>query len=400
MKKLILRYAILLILMVIVLGGCSGKTAGGYYKDGLKYFKSGEYEKAEENFIKAVELNEERAEYYIEYAMTLIQLSKYDEAIQNLDKAILNKNNMIVNKNNKLAYRGKGIAYYKSYNYVEAITWFDKALVIDELTDLNMDILYYKGSAQQNAGLYEEAIETYTAILQNNPNDAITYNSRAFVYRKLGDFEKSLTDYEKAIGLESDVYDYYFGKYFLLLDMDDKDGAKTVLENAANIKLETQEDKFNLAKVHYYMGDYDSAIAELGEAFRNGFSLAYFYLGDIYEKKEDYETAVYNYGLYLDDISTDKSAVVYNQMGICLIKLGRYNEALSYIRDGLSLNDLQFNQSLKRNEIVALENLSNFEEAYKLMNDYVNLYPDDEEALEEYEFLITRLPEVSPAKDE
>ena len=394
MKKVSLRNAIIFILMVTLLNGCSGKTASNYHKNGLKFFNSGNYKEAATNFEKALDMNTERAEYYIDYAMTLIMLGQNKEAILNFNQAILDKDNSIVNKNNKMAFRGKGIAYFKSNQFTKAIEQFNKALAIDESSDLNMDILYYMGTSQEKAGLYKKAAQTYTTILKENPNDAATYGSRALVYRKLGNYDKSLVDYKKAISLDKVKYDYYFGEYFLMLESGDEKGASTVLDEATQIKILTQEDKFNLAKIHYYMEDYKSAIVELSEAFKNGFTAAYFYLGDIYEKESDYEAAVYNYQMFIDDENNQKSATVYNQIGVCFIKLDQYKEALSYIQIGLEFKDIFLEQSLKRNEIVAYEKLGKFEEAYDHMTDYLTLYPEDKEATREYEFLKTRLPQA------
>lgn len=395
MKKFTMQNIIIILFITVLLSGCSGKSSGYYYKEGLKNFNSSSYKEAEINFAKAIEINPDRAEYYIDYGMTLIMLGKNKEALLNFDKVIMDKDNSIVNRNNKLAFRGKGIAYLKAHKYPEAIEQFDKALAIDELTDLDMDILYYKGNAQESAGAYKKAAETYSAILSKNTNDASIYNSRAFVYRKLADYKKSLADYDKAIAIDKTNYDYYFGKYFLLMESKDKEGAAAVLEQAAAIEVKTQEDKFNLAKIHYYKEDYDIATKEFGEAFKNGFASAYYYLGGIYESKKDYKSAINNYKLFLEDETTEKSTSVYNQIGICLIEQGEYEEALSYIQKGLEYKDNFMDQSLRHNEIVAYENLGKYEDANQLMAEYLSLYPKDEKAAKEYEFIKTRLPEVS-----
>jgi tetratricopeptide (TPR) repeat protein len=398
MKFKRMKYALLLLVSTMLLGACSGKSAGSYYKEGLEYFNNGNYEKAEASFSKALQLNADRAEYYIDYAMSLIQLGKYEEAINYLDQAILDNDNSIVRKNNKLAYRGKGIAYYKAHDYKAAIKQFDKALAINESSDLNMDILYYKGNAQEKAGLYEKAVDTYSLIIKNKTSDAATYNHRAYAYRLLGNYEKSLEDYNKAIKLDSRNYDYYFEKYFLLIDSGDKDSAATVLDQASKITGSTQEDKFNIAKVHYFQGNYDQAVSELSEAFRNGFAEAYYYLGNIYEKKEDYKNASYNYSMYIKEDGNIDSAAVYNQISVCLMKQGKYDEALSYVQSGLKYNDVSYNQALWHNEIVCYENLSEFKKAYDSMKDYLAKYPDDKEAAKENDFLKTRLPEASTVK--
>lgn len=395
MNKKRLKSTAVVLLAVVMLGGCGVKSAGSYHKEGLDYFESGNYDKAEASLSKALEMNSDRADYYIDYAMTLIQLGKYEEAIQYLNRIILDKDNSIVNKNNKIAYRGEGIAYFKSHDYEKAIEQFDKALAIGELSDLNMDILYYKANSQAKAGLYDKAVLTYTEILKENQSDAYTYYSRAYAYRMLKDYEKSLADYDKAIKLDNKNYDYYFGKYFLLEEQGDKDKAAAVLKMASNIKATTKEDNFNLAKVNYYMGDYDKAVSEFSEAFKNGFAEAYFYLGSIYEQKEDYKNAAYNYDMYIKEGSNITSAAVYNQIAYCQIKLEKFEEALSYIQTGLKFNDIEFNKSLKRNEIVVYENMGDFEKAGGLMKEYLKAYPEDEDAKAENEFIKTRLPEAS-----
>lgn len=399
MKKIYLRSLVILVLLITLLSGCSTKTAGGYYKEGVKNFKSGNYTEAETNFSNAIAKNGEKAEYYINYGMTLTMLGKYEDALSNFDKAILDKDNSIVNKNNKLAYRGKGITYLKSFQYKEAVNQFDKALAISELTNLNLDILYYKANAEEKAGLNEEAEQTYTKILKTDNKNAVVYAGRAAIYGKLKDYEKSLADYDKAISLDKKNYNYYLGKYFIQMESKDKNGATQVLETAAALEAKSQSDKYGLAKIHYYMEDYEKALPELEESIKNGFTGGYFYIGGIYEIKGDYQSAIKKYKSFIEDNTTEKTAEVYNQIGYCLIESGQYEDALSYIKTGLEYQDADFDKSLKHNEIVSYEKLGNFAAAYKQMTQYISQYPKEEDATKEYEFIKTRLPKASIVKD-
>lgn len=392
--------AIIMIIPVFLLTGCGGKSPGDYYKEGQAYFGSGNYEKADESFSKAIEGNKERADYYISYAMNLIQLKRYEDAIINFERSILDKDNGVVRKNNKRAYRGEGIAYYRAYDYASAIENFNKALKINELEDMNQDILSYKGKAQEKSGLYKEAAKTFTEIIENNKSNAQAYINRGDIYRKMGEYEKSLADYDKAIKLKTSNYDYYLAKYFLLLDMEDKEGAGEVLNQAAAINGTTEEDKFNMAKITYYKGDFETAIQMFGEAFGNGFTESYYYLGSIYEQQKDYENAVTNYGKYLETDSGSDNGRAYNQTAECLIKLKNYEEALVYIEDGIKVNDISVNQELKRNQIIVYEHLDRFEEAYKLVEAYLKVYPEDEAAKKEAVFLKSRLPDTVLIKKE
>ena len=392
--------AIIIVIPVLLLTGCGGKSPGDYYKEGQAYFNSGNYEKADESFSKAIDGNKERADYYINYAMNLIQLKRYEDAIINFERSILDKDNGVVRKNNKRAYRGEGIAYYRAYDYASAIENFNKALKINELEDMNQDILSYKGKAQEKSGLYKEAAKTFTKIIENNKSNAQAYINRGDIYRKMGEYEKSLADYNKAIKLKASNYDYYLAKYFLLLDMEDKEGAGEVLNQAAAINGTTEEDKFNMAKITYYKGDFETAIQMFGEAFGNGFTESYYYLGSIYEQQKDYENAVTNYGKYLETDGGSDNGRAYNQAAECLMKLKNYDEALVYIEDGIKVNDISVNQELKRNQIIVYEHLDRFEEAYKLVKAYLKVYPEDEAAKKEAIFLKSRLADSVIIKKE
>lgn len=394
------KRGLLVLAAAVLLTGCGAKSAGDYYKEGVAYFNSGNYEKADASLKKALDENKDRADYYISYAMNLIQQKKYDDAIVYFERSILDKDNAIVRKNSKKAYRGEGIAYYRAHDYKKSIEKFNKALAINELQDMNQDILSYKGMAQAKSGLYKEAAATYTKIIEENKNKGDAYKTRGDIYCRMGEYKKSLTDYDKAIKLEPRNYDFYFGKYFLMLDGKDEAGAKEVLSKAEAINGTTEADKFNMAKVMFFKKDYDTALQMFGEAFGNGFTESYYYLGRIYEQKKDYENAAENYKKYVESDEGRDNGEAYNRAAECLIKLKNYEEALGLIENGIKVNNVDVNQALKRSQIVVNEHLDRFEEAYKLAKEYVKEYPEDEAAQKEEVFLNSRLSDaVTVPKD-
>ncbi len=386
MKKL-LSVGICLLLLLMV-SGCT--TAGNLYRDGKKNFLDGNYEEAAAEFDQAIKANPNRADYYIDYGLTLTKLGRYEEALQVFDKAYVNKDMVITNRNNKRMYRGKGIAYYFMYDYVKAVEEFGKALSIRILTELDRDILYYAGSAQSIIGDYEEAVKTYTRLVNQNEKDDMAYNNRAYCYRILRDYEKSLADYDMAISLKPDFYNHYFGKYYLLMEQGETAAAAEVLTKASEIEVKTSQDQYNTAKLHYLQGDYDTALAEFSDGYANGFQEAYYYIGEIYRVKKDYPKAIYYYETYMDT-GKPVSSEVYNQIGSCLIKTGQYEEALNYLEQGIAYGQAATIRTLKRNEIVAYEKLGRFEEAAAKLADYISRYPEDEDAVRESKFIETRL---------
>ena len=176
--------------------------------------------------------------------------------------------------------------------------------------------------------------------------------------------------------------------------MDRHHDAQEVLRRAAEIKIDTKSDKFNLAKIHFYQGLYDQALAELGESFTDGFSESYLYIGEIYNEKKDYSTAKYYYETYIEEGGAINPSA-YNQIASLLIKMEDYDQALPYLEEGISLykNTRQNNvmRVLQKNEIIVYEYLGMFDKALNKLQAYVATYPKDEEAKRELAFIKSRL---------
>jgi tetratricopeptide (TPR) repeat protein len=375
-------------MIIVLFTGCS--RAGDFYREGKKNLMNGDYKKAAACFSSAVSVNPERADYYINYGLSLIKLGEYEKAITVFDRAYMNKDMSIIRENDKKILRGKGISYYLMRQYDKAVQEFDKALDIKELSELDMDILFYKAAAIQSSGLYEDAIKEYTKLLKHNEGNAFVYAKRAVCYRLIGDMDKSLADYDSAIKLKPDKYEYYFGKYYIMKEMGDKSGAKAVLKQAQKLQGDTDTDKYNKALVHYYQGKYDTALGELTECLSNEYKEAGYYIGEIYRIRKDYTNANYYYEKYITDGGEDFPNA-FNQIAVCLMKTGDYEEALKYIEKGLALNDVNRERIFRKNEITAYEYLGRYEEADIKLLKYLEDYPGETEAKREAVFIDTRL---------
>lgn len=381
----------LLSIAVVLLSGCT--SAGGYNRSGEKYFKKGDYEAAVLSFSKAVMENPNRSDYIINYGMSLSACGRYKEAIEQLDKIVMDKNILLVRQNNKRALRAKGIAYYHMERYIEASEHFDAALEISELSSLNMDILYYKGKTLLKLGNYAKAEETYNIIIEEFGGGAIAYAERAQALYRAGKYDKSLEDYDMAISLESGCFSHYFGKYNALLSMEDEAGAAEVLNLAAGIEAKTGQDRFNLAKIHFYQGLYKQAREEFGECLAEGFIESNFFIGESYFMEKDYSTAVFYYDKCIKEGGNDNPAV-YNQAACSKMKLGAYEDAINYLNMGKEIGDKEQSRAMKKNEIITYEYLGEFDMALEKLREYIAEYPDDGNAAREREFLLTRQDDI------
>ena len=240
------------------------------------------------------------------------------------------------------------------------------------------------------SGDYKEAAKIFTELIDNYGEEAHILADRAYTYQKIGEFNKGLEDYDKAIALEANNYEYYFRKFYLLRDMGLETEATDILSKAAQLEVRTKADKFNFAKIHFYQGLYDQALTELSESFANGFTDAYFYIGEIYNNKKDYSTAKYYYEKYIEEGGINIPEV-YNQVASCLIRMGNYEQALSYIEIGLGYADSDSNRVLLKNEIIVYEKLGEFDKALAKIHSYLSAYPNDEDASREKSFVESRI---------
>ena len=99
-----------------------------------------------------------------------------------------------------------------------------------------------------------------------------------------------------------------------------------------------------------------------------------------------------------NEISAKKACLqVYTKFESCQTPLERAFDKMpfvkkdaAYFEEAISIPNNSMLQTLKFNEIVCYEHLGQFERARGLMDIYINNYPDDENARDEYTFLKTR----------
>ncbi len=385
-------FAVAGMVFLLVFGGC-GK-ASEYFAMGQEAFLKSDFENALLYYSKALEENPEKAEYYIEQGHAYIALGKYPEAREALEAAVVERDLELTRKNNKRAWRAIGISFYEEETYAEARTYFEKALAETLLPELNADIRMYLADALECEGDYVAAIAVYDELLKERKDYAAGYRARAYMSYVQGDYEKSLADYDEAIALEPDNFDLYFGKYNVLEKLGKQGEQRELLQVITGIENPSVEDLYYIAKAQYFCGAYEEALPLLMSATENGYEDAHYYIGEIYHSKSNYGEAVYHYKQYIDG-SGAKDAAAYNQMGICLMKQEKYEDALEIVSAGQKLSDPLHGRQLLFNEVVIYEKAGDFNTAYEKAVAYRNKYPEDAKIRTELEFLATRIREES-----
>ncbi len=293
-----------------------------------------------------------------------------------------------LNENPKLNARGRGIAYMGLTRYEEAESFFLEALGYSNglPEDVDYDINLYLAAVYDKMGRYTEAEEIYDAILALHPGDEDVLFLRGGIRLKLNDYANAKKDMDRVVELDGQNFERVIQIYEAMEAAGHKDAGQSYLTDALQT-YETKMSHFDKGRMYYYMGEYQKAYLALEEAKSKGGAAAYQYLGMAYEATGDFNYASSVYNSYL---AKTPDAGLYNQLGLCEMKKGDYEKALAAFQAGLQTGDNTMKQSLLFNEIVAYEYMSNFEQAAALMGNYLKIYPDDETAAREYQFLSGR----------
>ncbi len=140
-------------------------------------------------------------------------------------------------------------------------------------------------------------------------------------------------------------------------------------------------------------GEYKKAIEQFEKAIDKDVNTgdAYRGIGIAKWEQKDYEGASEAFQNALEH-DAEKTGTIYNFLGSCELKLDHPEEALNYYRLALAREDNseKMTKEMRFNMIVAYEKMGDLESAKVLLKEYLEDYPDDEDAKKEIEFLETR----------
>ncbi|MCX6683988.1 MAG: tetratricopeptide repeat protein [Methanoregula sp.] len=142
-----------------------------YYNAGIQLLNSNEYQRAIDLFDQALASNttmisQSDALLYLYQGKSyaLIQLEKYDEAIQTLDEGLA------VYPKDSMLWNNKGYSQFKSGNYQEALKSYDMAISIDQNYTTS---LVNKGDTLFKMGRFNDAVDAYSKANVTDPGNKL-----------------------------------------------------------------------------------------------------------------------------------------------------------------------------------------------------------------------------------
>ena len=318
----------------------------------------------------------------VDAAMSSIEDLEFDEALGQLDKAEEDGENI------RLISRARGLAKMGKADYAGAVEDFTSALQGSNgmVEEFDFDTSYYLAASEYKLGKYEDAISTYSAIISLRPKEAIAYYLRGTALISADRHDEALRDFNAAIDIDTKNPDLYIKIFESLDSAGYTEDGNDYLGRAQSLDVKLTDYQKGL--LYFCSGDYENSRTYLEKARMAGDDSSVLYLGRTYEALGDMNYAASLYKTYLEKYPEDTR--ICNQLGLCCLNFGDYEGALKAFESGLESDDGSIRQTLRFNEIVAYEYMSDFKKAAVLMQGYLKDYPDDEAAKREFEFLNTR----------
>ncbi|MEO6333700.1 MAG: tetratricopeptide repeat protein [Pyrinomonadaceae bacterium] len=153
---------------------------------------------------------------------------------------------LVIDPNYIKSLGNRGIAYHRRGNYNEALADYSRAL---ELRPGNPSDHYNRAITRTAVGDFRGAIDDYTKAISlatnmqpTDPPRRHVYHGRGIAYLKVGDYGKSLADFDEFVGLEPTDARGYLGRSWVKLCMNDGTGAyKDALENLKRLPSKTSD---------------------------------------------------------------------------------------------------------------------------------------------------------------
>lgn len=291
-----------------------------------------------------------QSEEYLEQADKYLQKGQYEQALDNYNKAIMEDEEL------QSAYRGAGIAYIELEEYEKAEDMLLRGLKESEGTidEEEVDASFYLGEARMRLKKYEEAIETYSNIIEYDGERTEAYMYRGAAYLFTEKEEKADKDF-KRVRTHGDISMlYYISEAYAQMGKNEESSA--YLEVIINRKESERDNKFVKGRAYQKLGKIEEAI-KIYETYRTEHGLT-----------------MSEYRLYRD----------------CLMEIKDYDKVVELnqsLRENAGEKDMQ---ELMFDEIVIYEKKCDYANAYKAAEEYVSMYPEDEAGQKEYQFLQSR----------
>jgi tetratricopeptide (TPR) repeat protein len=246
----------------------SPEYADGYHLLGICFLKSKKYQDAEKNFLKAIELNGDKFEYYFNLANSYVAQEKHDKVVRTLNNA----EGLAPDSQKYMVHKLRGGALANQKKWAEAIDDLEQAVAAkpDPATQAQLGKAYFSVgdnaaavTALRKAIGMQASANTYELLVEAMINVAAKASGEADKKTKYG---RALAEAEKFLKFSPTSLDarYLVGRAALGASQFDK--AIGAFQDVLKQKPGHCNAMANMGKAHTAKGDWANALGSLESA--------------------------------------------------------------------------------------------------------------------------------------
>ena len=344
------------------------KNSDSFYDLGRIYFEDGDFSSSASSLESAVRFNDKMYDAYLLLGYSYIKLKNDDLAYSSFKKAEILSGGTFEPQ----FEIGKILVSWERYK--DALVYLDKAKQIDPK---NADVFFYTGKSYQGINDLDRAIENYEQATFIDRNHYLAYASLGDVYTKKGEIESALVSYEQSFKIKDDYVPAYIGFAKANENLEYFDVATDAFGKALDFENDNITALIGKGRCEYKGSKLDEAEKDLKRAIdvNQNLSEPHFYLGRVYEGKEEFNDAAQEYhkaGL-LDPNNFD----AFYREGFLLLRLKKDKEAVLPLETATKLKPESVDANLLL--AVAYENVDMIDNALKVYKKLAVLEPNNKE---------------------
>jgi tetratricopeptide (TPR) repeat protein/S1-C subfamily serine protease len=350
-----------------------------YAMRGLVYAKQGNRQKFTEDLERALRLQPDNGELYQYRGNGYFALKEKQKGIDDFDKAISLDPESVHKYYNSRGFGlnvTRGDAYFQIGEKQKGIDDYDKAISLDPESAHK----YYnlRGVELNKLEDYEGALRDYNKAIELTPDNALYYSHRGDAYFQIGEKQKGIDDYDKAINLNREsAHKYYNWRGVELNKLEDYEGALRDYNKAIELTPDNALYYSNRGDAYFQIGekqkgidDYDKAISLDPESAHKYYN----WRGVELNKLEDYEGALRDYNKAIE--LTPDNALYYSHRGDAYFQIGEKQKGIDDYDKAISLDPESAHKYYNRRG-VKLYKLEDYEGALRDINKPIELTPDN-----------------------
>jgi len=263
-------------------------------------------------------------------ASALMELNRFDEAIEKLNLAVS------IKANYSEAYFNLGNLFLKIKKCQEAIENYKKAI---QITPSYAGAYNNLGSAQVELNQFKDAIQSYNQATKISPDFADAYFNKGNALRKLKRHEEATESYLIALRIMPNHFKAYSNLGAALVELEKNEDAEDCYNKSISINSNYAEAHYNLANVLKKLKRYDESLLSFDNAISLNPSLveAHSNRGTLLAELKQFDAAVVSYenALMLDpEIDYVFGQMLHLKMKQC--DWSNYHEMSSIYIEGLA----------------------------------------------------------------